>query len=95
MTLSGEELPVDPNAGNDTPADTTTVPADTTTVPADTTTVPADTTTAPQGNTTTAPQGNTTTEAPKSNGCGGFAVLPVSIVAILGLAVTVVAKKAI
>ena len=89
MTLSGDELP------KETPADTTTVPADTTTVPADTTTVPADTTTTPQGNTTTAPQGNTTTEAPKSNGCGGFAVLPVSIVAILGLAVTVVAKKAI
>ena len=95
MTLSGDELPVNPDAGNDTPADTTTVPADTTTVPADTTTVPADTTTAPQGNTTTAPQGNTTTEAPKSNGCGGFAVLPVSIVAILGLAVTVVTKKAL
>ena len=96
MTLSGEELPVDPNAGNDTPADTTTVAQDTTTVPADTTTAPqGNTTTAPQGNTTTAPQGNTTTEAPKSNGCGGFAVLPVSIVAILGLAVTVVAKKAI
>ncbi|MBR2479068.1 MAG: hypothetical protein IKB47_01525 [Clostridia bacterium] len=94
MTISGEELPVDPSTGVQ---DTTTVAQDTTTVPADTTTVPADTTTAPAGNdnTTTAPQGNTTTKAPESNGCGGFAVLPVSIVAILGLAVTVVAKKTI
>ena len=90
MTLSGDELPVNPDAGNDTPADTTTAPqGNTTTAPQ------GNTTTAPQGNTTTAPQGNTTTEAPKSNGCGGFAVLPVSIVAILGLAVTVVVKKAI
>ncbi len=95
MTISGDELPVDPSTGAQ---DTTTVAQDTTTVPVDTTTVPADTTTVPQGNTdttTTAPQGNTTTEAPESNGCGGFAVLPVSIVAILGLAVTVVAKKAL
>ena len=93
MILSGDELPVAPDASQDT----TTAAQDTTTAaPADTTTAaPADTTTnAPVAdNTTAAP--TVTTEAPKSNGCGGFAVLPVSIVAILGLAVTVVAKKAL
>ena len=92
MTLSGDELPAAPD---ETPADTTTAAQDTTTAaPADTTTAaPADTTTnAPAGdNTTAAP--TVTTEAPKSNGCGGFAALPMSIVAILGLGVAVVAKK--
>ena len=76
-------------------ADTTTAAQDTTTAaPADTTTAaPADTTTnAPAGdNTTAAP--TVTTEAPKSNGCGGFAVLPMSVVAILGLGVIAVTKK--
>ena len=93
MTLSGDDLP---EAPDDTPADTTTAVQDTTAAPADTTTAaPADTTTnAPVAdNTTAAP--TVTTKAPESNGCGGFAVLPVSIVAILGLAVTVVAKKAL
>ena len=93
MILSGEELPEAPDASDDT----TTAAQDTTTAaPADTTTAaPADTTTnAPAGdNTTAAP--TVTTKAPESNGCGGFAVLPVSIVAILGLAVTVVVKKSI
>ena len=89
MTLSGEELP----EASDAPADTTTAAQDTTAAPADTTTAaPADTTTVAD-NTTAAP--TVTTKAPESNGCGGFAVLPVSIVAILGLAVTVVAKKAL
>lgn len=92
MTISGDELP---EAPDETPADTTTAAQDTTTAaPADTTTAaPADTTTnAPAGdNTTAAP--TVTTEAPKSNGCGGFAALPMSIVAILGLGVAVVAKK--
>ena len=90
MILSGEELPVAPDASDDT----TTAAQDTTTAaPADTTTAaPADTTTVAD-NTTAAP--TVTTKAPESNGCGGFAVLPVSIVAILGLAVTVVVKKSI
>ena len=92
MTLSGEDLPVAPDASEDT----TTEAQDTTAAPADTTTAaPADTTTnAPVAdNTTAAP--TVTTKAPESNGCGGFAVLPVSIVAILGLAITVVVKKTV
>ena len=93
MTLSGDDLPVAPT---DTPVDTTTAAQDTTTAaPADTTTAaPADTTTnAPVADNTTTAAPTVTTEAPKSSGCGGFAVLPMSIVAILGLGVTVVAKK--
>ena len=91
MILSGDELPENPD---NAPVDTTTEAQDTTTAaPADTTTAaPADTTTVAD-NTPAAP--TVTTKAPESNGCGGFAVLPVSIVAILGLAITVVAKKAL
>ena len=92
MTISGDELPAAPD---EIPAETTTVAQDTDAAPADTTTAaPADTTTnAPVADNTTTAAPTVTTEAPKSSGCGGFAVLPMSIVAILGLGVTVVAKK--
>lgn len=97
MIRSGDELP---SASNEAPDDTTNGAQDNNnnnnnnTPPADTPPAVLDDTNtdAPTADNTTETAADTT-ETSESTGCGGFAVLPVSIVAILGLAVTVVVKK--